>query len=429
MDIISPLLYKKPGLDEMGLRKRFKNQLMNAYMAAIMLSDSNQEAFRSIVTEEFLEDFYDRIDKENQTIQGKEEVLARIVGDVVEVMVRDEVRESLEDGMRILSEIPLIKQLSPSTESDSGPIRVSEVVPKNPFEKEAHTQGPFLEEDSQQETDEIAKVYMKETLSNALDMVVEMESKQSEDTEDGEGAAEEGEAAETEEGKSAEANTEAENTGGDGGEDSEEEDRPALYSEIDSYIKLLVESEYKDASQAKKVNVDKKIDEIFAKFEEESSTTLNRVANDLTSFERIMDMIYTRYNKNPQAKKFKNSVEGMTLMNLMLLFKKDLSLGKTFSHLYDMLIDLIILLDADDVASGPRPFLQERSLTRYFDDFIFQHQGRGYKALMTILNQQGDESLKNVVHFVSELRGVKYLFDMVSGDPEAEVIIVNASCE
>ena len=59
------------------------------------------------------------------------------------------------------------------------------------------------------------------------------------------------------------------------------------------------------------------------------------------AFEKTLHLIYTRYDENPDKKTFRNKVERMTLINMMLLFKKDLGLGSVCSNLYQLLIDLV----------------------------------------------------------------------------------------
>src|SRR5262249_46944577 len=62
-----------------------------------------------------------------------------------------------------------------------------------------------------------------------------------------------------------------------------------------------------------------------------------------------------------------------------------------------------------------------------FDDVKLA--GRGVTALRQTLEAQGRNSLDNVVKFVSELRGLKFLMDKVSMRPDAEVVLVNATAD
>jgi hypothetical protein len=149
------------------------------------------------------------------------------------------------------------------------------------------------------------------------------------------------------------------------------------------------------------------------------------LSEDIAAFEKTLHLIYSRYNENPDKKTFRNKVERMTLINMMLLFQKELGLGRVSSNLYHLLLDLVLHLDPEN--PDPMDFMREKSLTIYFDDADLDK--RGITALRQTLEVQSAQSLENIVTFVSELRGVKYLMDMVASDRDAEVIVVNATAD
>ena len=109
----------------------------------------------------------------------------------------------------------------------------------------------------------------------------------------------------------------------------------------------------------------------------------------------------------------------------MLLFQKDLGLGKVLSNLYALLLDLVLETDAEN--PDATEFLRKKSLTLYFDDAHLK--GDGFKELVTMLEVQAVRSMEAVVQFVSELRGVKHLIDSVRTDAEAQIVIVNSSAK
>ena len=147
------------------------------------------------------------------------------------------------------------------------------------------------------------------------------------------------------------------------------------------------------------------------------------LSEDIAAFEKTLHLIYSRYNENPDKKTFRNKVERMTLINMMLLFQKELGLGRISSNLYHLLLDLVLHLDPEN--PDPMAFMREKSLTIYFDDADLDKGG--ITALRQTLEVQSAQSLENIVTFVSELRGVKYLMDTVASDRDAEVVVVNAT--
>jgi hypothetical protein len=110
---------------------------------------------------------------------------------------------------------------------------------------------------------------------------------------------------------------------------------------------------------------------------------------------------------------------------MMLLYQKELGLGEVSSNLHHLLLDMIQHLDPEN--PDLRSFLKEKSLTTYFDNAFIKD--RGITNLRQTLRAQADDSLTATVSFVSELRGVKYLMDLLEKDSLAEVVVVNATAE
>jgi hypothetical protein len=148
------------------------------------------------------------------------------------------------------------------------------------------------------------------------------------------------------------------------------------------------------------------------------------VENDVKIYFRSLSKIYARYASPDQFSSFKRKVEALTLAKLLLLQKDELGLGKEGTNLYDLLLDMVEMLNGAE--PNLKEFFARHSLTKYIRQSIFSHNGLGFTALTTALKNQAETSLKNVMQYVSELQGIKYLFDFVSKEnKEAEIIVIN----
>src|SRR5439155_19077113 len=99
--------------------------------------------------------------------------------------------------------------------------------------------------------------------------------------------------------------------------------------------------------------------------------------------------------------------------------------GRVCSNLYQLLLDLVLYLDPEK--ADPMDFLREKSLTIYFDDAHLDHGGIG--ELRQTLEFQSTDSLRNIVKFVSELQGMNYLMDSLKREPNAEIVVINATAD
>src|SRR5262249_19237299 len=143
------------------------------------------------------------------------------------------------------------------------------------------------------------------------------------------------------------------------------------------------------------------------------------LARDFEAFHKVAHLIYARFTDpaNNDKKEFRRQTLKMSFLNLLLTFKDDLLLGKANSNLYAMLADMVETVDGDN--PNPRDFTDHKSITEYFEDLS---EG-GVKELLDALEIAGINSRRNLVSYIGEILGVKYLFDKVAGDPEAEVIV------
>jgi hypothetical protein len=161
-----------------------------------------------------------------------------------------------------------------------------------------------------------------------------------------------------------------------------------------------------------------------------SSGFADDVAKNLKAFEKVLHRVYQQYSALRDKKGFRNKVERLTLINMMLMFQKELALGTASSPLYALLLDLIMELDPEDPDGSLSDFMSSRSLTLYFDNSLFAApEGTGIQELIKSLDVQAQQSLDNIVQLVSELHGVKYLMEKVKDNRAAEIIVVNATAD
>ncbi len=139
-----------------------------------------------------------------------------------------------------------------------------------------------------------------------------------------------------------------------------------------------------------------------------------------------LSRVYSKYAAPTALPVFKSMVEALTLCQLLLVNQDKLNLNKAGTNLYDLLLDMVEFMH-DPEQPDLKTFFAEHSLTQYVSAQHFLHNGEGFSALEAILKNQADESLKNVKQYVSELQGVKYLFDVLNkSQSDCEVVVLNA---
>jgi hypothetical protein len=395
LDVMCPVLYRSPIVSEQQLKKFFRQETMAAYLTAVFLSGKNQDAVRKIA-EDHLEFFESKIDERTKKIRDVDDVLKRLLDDFVDVLATPEIQKRLTEGIRVLTEVNGMLESAEMAE-DRGAGSIAAIRPFETVKKMDTLQNTPASE-------EVIKVAVPAKVRDALEAKLDAYARSA----SGGDAAQAGDA----EGSAAVA--------------VEVEERRAgtkLESKIDEILGKIVMTQ---APSEEMSDEDKQaiVDEVSEKVLGDQKF-VGGLSADLQAFEKTLHLIYTRYDENPDKKTFRNKVERMTLINMMLLFKKDLGLGQVASNLYQLLIDLVLHLDPNH--PDPKEFLREKSLTLYFDNADLE--AGGITELRQTLEVQGVRSLQNIVNFVSELRGVKYLMDMVSTDPEAEVVVVNATAD
>jgi hypothetical protein len=419
LDVLCPVLYRNPILTSQMLKKYFRQETMAAYLTAVFLGDSQQDAVKKIA-EDHLEYFESKIDDATKKIKDSNEIMSRLLSSFVDVLAQPEIQKRLTDGIKVLHEVHAILDDADARE-ERGAGSISAILPSDIIATQPTAGQRSVEKTPTSQ--EVIMVSIPRKLERALDARIEAASGTASDT--GASAAPAGD---TQPAGSAPASSAPPTPSADAQaaaaaeEGAPEQTKTTLDRKIDEILDKVVgtvpetiTAEQKEAwlNQAKRQILDDK-------------TFVGGLAENLRAFERTLHLIYTRYNGNPDKKTFRNKVERLTLVNIMLLSQKDLGLGKVYSSLYQLLLDLVLRLDPAN--PDPKDFLREHSLTQYFDDAkLDDPDGLGITELRQTLRVQGRKSLENVVKFVSELRGMKYLMDAVQSDPQAEVVVVNST--
>ena len=407
LDVLVPPLYRSPILTVQMLKRQFREESMAAYLTAVFLGESSQEAV-SDIARKHLDFFESKIDDATKSIRDEDEILGLLLGDFLDVLANPNIARRLSEGVRVLHEIHgLLEHTALDRERKGGggmsSIRTASVV-----------------EGSLEETP-----VDRHLIRIAVEQRVEAKTAELAAAGDSGDSAGSGSSA----GGAASAN-QSESGSCDGDEAKESDDssdtRPSrLDRTIDEILKRNVAAAMPEQFSGMDETKREAISANVVKEVMSDAPLIGNLAEDLVAFERTLHLIYSRYNENPDKRSYRNKVERMTLTNMMLLFQDELGLGRMSSNLYQLLLDLVLHLEPS--ADDPREFMREKSLTVYFDDADLENLGLEW--LRQALEVQGARSLDSIVNFVSELRGVKYLMDAVGPEGEAEVVVVNATAK
>lgn len=423
LDVMCPVLYRSPVLSEQQLKAFFRREAVSAYLTAVLLDDANQDAVRRIA-ESHLAFFTSKIDERTKKIGEKDAITGRLLEDYLRSIADPKLQRQLIQGMK---EIEEVLALLDAAEGDQrmGASSVSAMRQNVDQGGEDQLEATAPASSTIRVTVEArARLALEKVLSGVTNAVP------------GPAAAAPGAA-----GGAAAGGKGGAKGGGKGGPavaaggiapaprapqapPAGSAPTPRNIAEIDARLTQLLSAAVADPATPMDANERKKVIDTAVSGVMTDGVFTGRLAEQLKAFEKTLHLIYTRYKKNPDKTSFRNKVDRLTMINLMLLFQKDLGLGKVQSSLYQLLLDVIQNTESDN--PSPQQFLAKHSLTEYFDDDFDQ---RGFTSLVAILRVQAVESLKNTVHFVSELRGVKYLMDKAKSDLDAEIIVVNADAE
>jgi len=400
LDVLMPVLYRKPIVSSKELERAFQKESLGIYLAAILLSDQNQNAFVRIA-EDQLEEFENHI--KDGKIADVDGIQTKLLTRVYKLLADPAVGEQIEQGMTVIREVQALQEMAGTNASTS----MGEAVVAGWTDE---LEGEVLEAT---ESTALVDTALKERVTVKVKALKEQQtavaSGKPESSETGEGVD-----------GNAEGVVQKEQDAAEDDEDAADNVLSKLTGEFDTGIDRIMHG----LAETKGVAVDQlKTEEVTraASLDDDFQDFVGVLADRVKAYEKTMDLIYRRYNENEDKDVFRNKVERMTLINLMLLWREELGFGKVQSNLYRLLLDLILETNPDNPDRAD--FLNTKSLTEYFDNEDLANGG--FTKLENVLRRQTFESLQNVVNFVSELQGVKYLMDRV-GSGDAEVIVVNA---
>ena len=368
MDILCPALFRTPVVTPEILRRELRREMIRSFLAAVLLSDRNDEGVRKIAEDHMLA-LEERIEKEK--IKDIEGISKLLLGDYLRLIANPATEREVEESIRVLVEADALRQAG--YVDDQRPSMVM-TIHGDPQAKAIRQTGvPAASVSASVEG------YVRDKLRRAEETV---------------------------------------------GRENEEAiaTETALETELDRRI---------DEIMAAGASADDARSPVDARVKEVAETMLGdedlklRLTDTLSASERALQYIFRRYAEKKHLKRFAGQVERMMLTNLMLLFQEDLGLGKQSSNLYQLLLDMILHLDPEQ--PNPMEFLREKSLTEYFNNADLS--GAGITDLKQTLKVQALKSLKNIQDFVSELRGISYLMERVGSDQEAEIIVINATAD
>jgi hypothetical protein len=420
VDVMCPVLYSTPILNVQQLKKYFRQQTTAAYLTAIFYSDRNQDKVREIA-ENHLAFFEEQIDKQSLAINNVGKIQKLLLGDYVHVLSDKRLKKDLEEGLRVLREVQALLDAA-DADSMQGAGSITAMRPSAADAKgQAEVEDPLKRTTSGEAT--IVQVIQART-ARAVERTLEQAKARAADKAPAEVAPAPPDAGAQAAPKAPPPAAPA----ADGTTQADTEPPAESIRQIDAIVNRILA-----ANPPTKAEMDDaERQEIVEKVTQEAMADTRFVGGlvgQLQAFEKTLHLIYSRYAANPDKTAFRNKVERLTLINMMLLNQKDLGFGEVMSNLFQMLLDLIQNTDPD--SPNALKFLRKYSLTLYFDDAKLDEtkKGNGFAALKKTLEIQADESLQSLVSFVSELRGIKHLFDKVqaANDPGAEIVVVNAT--
>ncbi len=429
LDVLCPTLFQQPMLSLDMLQQYFEQETMSAYLAAIFLAKDNKDQIR-LIGQHNLKYFQERIDKTTQKIRDSGEINERLLGEFFELIVSKDVRRQLTEGVRVLREAHVILSNAPLGSSAGA---ISAVRPDPSLLKSRVLENTRLEPEE-----------VNASLHSLVEKMVASDTRVIVAAGSGDAIAEKTAAARP-------APSPVTSTGFTNASAAVSQARAPEVSQTreGEKEKAIREGHYIRYAASKAVA--KVVDDFFKEHKPEGETVqtpqistladaatqvllqddgfMGKVRSDVRAFEQVLFLIYQRYNENTEKKTFRNRVERLTLINMMLLFQKELGLGTVSSNLYHMLLDLVQHLDPEN--PDPGTFIREKSLTVYFDNAKLETVGNlsGITNLRNTLKAQAYENLRETVDFVSELWGVKYLMDRVKDDRQAEVVVINANAK
>jgi hypothetical protein len=119
LDVLCPNLFRNPILTTQMLKKYFRQESMAAYLTAVFLGDSTQDAVRKIA-DEHLEFFESKIDEKTKKLHDEDDILERLLSDFLDVLAQPEVQRRLGEGVRVLQEVHALLDSADSEKKTKG---------------------------------------------------------------------------------------------------------------------------------------------------------------------------------------------------------------------------------------------------------------------------------------------------------------------
>ncbi len=431
LDVLCPTLFQIPILSEHMLRQYFRRETMAAYLTAVFLDDQSQDAVRRIA-EDHIKYFQEKIDEETQQIRDVGEIQERLLHRFLDVLAKPEMGRRLREGLRVLVEAHTVLEnarFDSAANREPGAGKISAICPDPKYKPlvKVFDRTPARDEDVTKPIENVVGAEVKRQIEKIVEKVGAQAASKADASVSGTPTSKEPHV----DGLSMSSGLGAGQAAGAKDLPSETADNQApVVSEIEKSAKEAVQRVLSKAfGNTPPAKIGPTMEADLAR--DASKDLLGQpkfietVKGNVRAFEQALFLIYQRYNENKEKTTFRNRVERLTLINMMMLFQKELGLGQVSSNLHHLLLDLVQHMDPDK--PDPRAFLREKSLTVYFDNADIDNGG--FTALVQTLRAQGFANLEQTKDFVSELRGVKYLMDVVaeSGDPRAEIVVVNAT--
>jgi hypothetical protein len=417
LDILCPTLFQQPILSLDMLQRYFEQETMAAYLTAVFLAKDNKGQVRDIAIDN-LEYFQQKIDKKTQKIHDSEAIHKVLLGGFFDLIASNEIVRQMTEGLRVLREAHTILSNTPigsaagaiSAVRPDPALQKSRVLDKTQLKTEEVNNSLHILVGKIVNSDE--RIQVKVAANSPKTVNAENTISQS-----GHGIGDIG-------GGTAHSSMEAKSDPSlaTGETEIKAGATKAVKQVIDDFFKGRTESDAPIHKEEISALADAATNILI-----KDDGFMGKVRSDVRAFEQVLFLIYQRYNENTEKKTFRNRVERLTLINMMLLFQRELGLGTVSSNLYHMLIDLVQHMDPEN--PDPAAFIREKSLTVYFDNAKLETIGdlSGITNLRETLYAQAHENLRETVNFVSELLGIKYLMDRVKHDRLAEIIVINAT--
>lgn len=432
LDVLVPVLFQAPTMGLHDLRTLFRREVQTAYLTAVTLDDKYQGIVRQLA-EDFLPKFVGNIDKSTRTIKNS----ASMQGELLQVYISRIANKDMADRIiEAQEQISCAMTVMENTVVQPGESRgASHLAPvyddktavakrSMPGKRVVAALGTLAvskaETELQQtgEARETVLVAADSTNGAAMSAAASATLRTTGGASVAVGGVDRGATTATSSNQPAAGGPSSAVASG-GNEDSPSDQvSDDVTAMVRSFMKSNPKRQKQDLLEAIRLSA------------ETDQKLVGKARDSVRIFSQILNVIYQRYRENQDKKSYMGRVERLTLANLMLSNQEALGLGGATSNLYSLLLDAVENMDPE--APDARSFIREFSLTRYFDNDDLEKEPlvrQGITELRETLTAQTVESLRNTVSFISELRGVKYLLDIVSKDSRAEVVVVNATAD